>query len=61
LANPKSNDNKTAGYTAHERNGFTKLLAHNLVDSFRHFYPTAKEKYTFWSQMHNARAKNTGW
>ncbi|MEK6939086.1 MAG: exodeoxyribonuclease III, partial [Nanoarchaeota archaeon] len=53
LANPKSNYNKTAGYTQVEIDGIQKLLDAGYVDSFREF---VKEKghYTFWSQMFNA-------
>jgi len=60
LANPKSNYNKTAGYTQVEIDGIQHLIDAGYVDSFRHF---VKEKghYTFWSQMFNARARNIGW
>lgn len=60
LANPKSNYNKTAGYTQVEIDGLQRLLDAGYVDSFREF---VKEKghYTFWSQMFNARARNVGW
>ncbi|MBI2581953.1 exodeoxyribonuclease III [Candidatus Woesearchaeota archaeon] len=60
LANPKSNYNKTAGYTQVEIDGIQRLLDAGYIDSFREF---VKEKghYTFWSQMFNARARNVGW
>lgn len=60
LANPKSNYNKTAGYTQVEIDGIQRLLDAGYIDSFRAF---VKEKghYTFWSQMFNARARNIGW
>lgn len=60
LANPKSNYNKTAGYTQVEIDGIQRLLDAGYVDSFREFN---KEKghYTFWSQMFNARQRNVGW
>jgi exodeoxyribonuclease-3 len=60
LANPKSNYNKTAGYTQVEIDGLQRLLDAGYIDSFREF---VKEKghYTFWSQMFNARARNVGW
>lgn len=60
LANPKSNYNKTAGYTQVEIDGFTTLLDHGFVDVFRHFNPD-KIMYTYWSYMFNARKKNVGW
>ncbi len=60
LANPKSNYNKTAGYTQVEIDGIQRLLDAGYIDSFREFN---KEKghYTFWSQMFNARQRNVGW
>jgi len=60
LANPKSNYNKTAGYTQVEIDGIQRLLDAGYIDSFRAF---VKEKghYTFWSPMFNARARNVGW
>ncbi|KAK3097002.1 hypothetical protein FSP39_005509 [Pinctada imbricata] len=61
LKNPKSNKNKTAGFTDQERQGFTDLLDAGFVDSFRFLYPNARECWSFWSYMMNARAKNIGW
>ncbi|KAM3721818.1 Recombination repair protein [Dirofilaria immitis] len=61
LANPKSNYNKTAGFTDQERNDFTRLLDAGFVDVFRRLNPEKKGAYTFWSNMHNAREKNVGW
>ena len=60
LKNPKSNYNKTAGYTQLEIDGFTKLLESGFVDSFRHLYPETVE-YSWWSYMGGARARNVGW
>ncbi|MFH4984103.1 hypothetical protein AB6A40_010812, partial [Gnathostoma spinigerum] len=61
LANPKSNHNKTAGFTDQERDDFTRLLNAGFVDVFRKLNPEKTGAYTFWSHMHNARASNTGW
>ncbi len=60
LANPKSNYNKTAGYTQDEIDGFSTYLQAGFVDVFRHLYPE-KIMYTWWSYMFNARVKNVGW
>ncbi len=60
LANPKSNYNKTAGYTQDEIDGFSTFLQAGFVDVFRHLYPE-KIMYTWWSYMFNARVKNVGW
>lgn len=60
LANPKPNK-KNAGFTQEERDGFSTLLSHGFVDTFRHFQPDATGAYTFWSYMSKARPKNVGW
>lgn len=60
LKNPKTNYNKTAGFTQEERDGFTALLGEGFVDSFRHLYPET-QTFTYWSYRFNARAKNIGW
>ena len=60
LANPKSNYNKTAGYTQKEIDGFQEYIDNGFVDSFREFNDKP-EQYTFWSAWHNLRARNIGW
>ncbi len=60
LANPKSNYNKSAGFTQREINGIENLLNAGLIDTFRHFYPEVV-KYSWWSARFNSRAKNVGW
>jgi len=60
LKNPKSNYNKTAGYTEVEIQGFKALLDAGFVDTFRYLYPE-KVAYTYWSYRFNARARNAGW
>jgi len=60
LANPKTNK-KSAGFTLEERSGFDDLLNEGFVDTFRHFYPDLEKKYSFWTYMMGARAKNVGW
>lgn len=60
LKNPKSNFNKTAGYTEWEIAGMDNFLQGGYTDTFRHFYPN-EIKYSWWSYRMNARAKNVGW
>jgi exodeoxyribonuclease-3 len=60
LANPKSNYNKTSGYTQVEIDGMTEILGIGLKDAYREFYPE-KVEYTFWSMRIGARARNIGW
>tara|TARA_R110002051_G_scaffold73135_5_gene132748 strand:+ start:9703 stop:10473 length:771 start_codon:yes stop_codon:yes gene_type:complete len=62
LANPKSNYNKTSGFTQVEIDGFENMLKEvKLVDSFRTLHPTTFDKYTFWSARGGARGRNVGW
>ncbi len=60
LANPKSNYNKTAGYTQDEIDGLTYYLENGFVDSWRAQHPE-EVKYSWWSYRFNSRAKNVGW
>lgn len=60
LARPKSNYNKTAGYTQVEIDGFSSLLKRGFVDTFRLLHPT-EVCYSWWSYRMNAREKNIGW
>jgi exodeoxyribonuclease-3 len=60
LANPKSNYNKSAGYTQKEIDGLTTYLNSGFVDTFRTMYPEVV-KYSWWSARFNSRAKNVGW
>ncbi|WP_209591533.1 exodeoxyribonuclease III [Methanococcus voltae] len=59
LRNPKTNK-KHAGFTEEERMGFDKYVENNYVDTFR-IFNKEPDNYTWWSYMHNARAKNIGW
>lgn len=59
LKNAKANVGN-AGFTNEERGKFTELLNSGFVDTYRYFNPY-KEKYSWWSFMGGARAKNIGW
>lgn len=61
LKNPKSNRNRTAGFTDQEREDFTELMKLGFTDVYRTLNPDKAEQYTFWSYMGNARARNVGW
>lgn len=61
LARPKSNYNKTAGYMQEEIDGMNRFAEEGLIDTFRHFYPDAKDRYSWWSYRAGARTKNVGW
>ena len=60
LKNPKSNFNKTPGYTEWEIGGMDNFLSAGYSDTFRHFYPS-EIKYSWWSYRMNARERNVGW
>lgn len=60
LKNPKSNYNKTSGYTQTEIDGMDGLLKVGLKDAYRELYPE-KIEYSFWSMRTGARARNAGW
>ena len=59
LANPATN-RRNAGFTDEEREGFRNYTNNEFVDVYRKLYPEVV-KYTWWSYMANARAKNIGW
>lgn len=60
LKNPKSNYNKTPGYTQAEIDGMTTMIEAGFVDTFRALYPDTV-KYSWWSYRGGARSKNVGW
>ena len=59
LKNAKQNKN-TSGFLPEEREWMQKFLDHGFVDTFRNLYPE-KVKYTWWSQVTNARERGIGW
>ncbi len=61
LARPKDNYNKFAGYMQEEIDGMDRLTAGGLADTFRHFYPGQKDRYSWWSYRAGARSRNIGW
>lgn len=60
LKNPKQNE-KNAGYSIQERDGFDNLLSIGLTDSFRFLHPNEEYRYSWWSYRFKARDKNIGW
>ncbi|MGH8019729.1 MAG: exodeoxyribonuclease III [Opitutaceae bacterium] len=59
LARPKDNV-RNHGFTIEERTGFSNIVAAGFIDTFREF-EKAGGHYSWWSQMHQARARNVGW
>ena len=60
LKNPQSNHYNT-GFTDEERGRFITLLRCGFIDTFRHFYPTERDMYSWWSYRAQARQRNVGW
>ena len=60
LKNPKTN-RMNAGFSDQEREKMTILLHSGFTDTFRHFYPDARDMYSWWSYRFHAREKNAGW
>lgn len=60
LKNPKTN-RRNAGFTDEERSKMSQLLHEGFTDTFRHFFPTLTEAYSWWSYRFKAREKNAGW
>ena len=59
IKNVKSNIGN-AGFTYEERDKMTILLNNGYIDTFRYYNPDTV-KYTWWSYIGGARAKNIGW
>ena len=61
LARPKANYDKSAGYTQKEIDGMDRFTKGGLLDTFRYFYPTLENAYSWWSYRGGARQRNIGW
>lgn len=59
LADPKGNE-RNAGFTIEERNGFDRIVESGFIDCFREFTEEGGH-YTWWSHFGKAREKNHGW
>ncbi len=60
IKNPGSN-RMNPGFTDKERSKMTELLGSGFTDTFRFFYPEARDVYSWWSYRFSARERNTGW
>ncbi len=52
---------KESGFLPEEREWFSDFLNLGMVDTFRHFHPEAKNRYSWWSYRELARISNRGW
>ena len=51
-----------AGFLDLERTQFQEYLDAEFLDGFRHLYPNASKKYTYWNQLNpKVRQNNSGW
>jgi exodeoxyribonuclease-3 len=50
-----------SGFLLEERKWLDGFFEMGFVDTFRHFHPKAKERYTWWNQIQRARLGNRGW
>ncbi|MBN2538087.1 endonuclease/exonuclease/phosphatase family protein, partial [candidate division WOR-3 bacterium] len=60
LAHPKQNS-RVSGFLPEERAWLDRLVAAGFVDTFRLLHPAETGRYTWWSPLTNARARNVGW
>jgi exodeoxyribonuclease III len=59
LARPRENQ-RTSGFLPEERAALGEFFAAGLVDTYRYRNPEG-QKYSWWSQVTNARERNIGW
>ena len=52
---------KTSGFLPEEREWMRAFIDKGFIDVFRHFYPSEKEAFTWWSYREKARQTNRGW
>jgi exodeoxyribonuclease-3 len=50
-----------SGFLPVERKWFVQFLKDGFVDSFRHFHPDERNRYSWWSYQENGRMANRGW
>lgn len=60
IARPKTN-RRSAGFTDEERHEMDELVGSGFTDTFRHFHPDARDRYSWWSYRAGARKRNIGW
>ncbi len=60
IARPKEN-RKVSGFLPEECAWMDKYVDEGYTDTFRYFYPEAKEEYSWWSNRGGARERNVGW
>jgi exodeoxyribonuclease-3 len=51
----------SSGFLPEERKWMDEFLELGFVDTFRHFHPDARERFTWWSMYERGRIGNRGW
>lgn len=52
---------KISGFLPEEREWMSRFLEAGFIDTFRHFQPDEKERFSWWSYREMARPANRGW
>lgn len=52
---------KHSGFLPEERQWLTEFFDLGFIDTFRHFHPDVKDKYSWWDMRQLARISNRGW
>ena len=52
---------KTSGFLPEEKEWFESFLDLGFTDTFRHFHPDEKNRFSWWNQIERARPGNRGW
>jgi len=60
IYDPKKLANES-GFLPEEKEWMTEFLEMGFVDTFRHFHPHEKNRYSWWSYRELARVGNRGW
>jgi exodeoxyribonuclease-3 len=60
LARPTANT-ETSGFRPEERETLQAWFDAGWVDTFRHYYPDAEDRYSWWTYRGNCRERNVGW
>lgn len=60
LARPKENE-KSSGFLPIERKWLDQLFEKGYIDTFRHFHPDERDRYSWWDMKTHSRPRNVGW
>jgi exodeoxyribonuclease-3 len=52
---------RASGFLPEEKEWFQSFLNLGFIDTFRHFHPDEKQRFSWWNQMERGRLGNRGW